>query len=189
MKTEKKIIKYMINNKKELTIREIAIALKLDYKIVHTACLRLFNKKIMNMRTIGNSKQLILTNNFSTDIFEAEFERREAVLKDKNLKLILNEVCKNLSSVNFILLLFGSYAKKKANSKSDIDLMFIVPFSKIENEIEKILSLLPFKIHYLIFTEEQFRKMKDAKELNVVKEAIKDNIILYGIEQYYTILK
>ena len=31
--------------------------------------------------------------------------------------------------------------------------------------------------------------MKDAKELNVVKEAIKDNIILYGIEQYYTILK
>jgi predicted nucleotidyltransferase len=188
MQTETKILKKMIESKKELTIRALSKEIKADYKIVHTACLRLFNKRLVNMKTIGNSKQLSLTNKFSGEIFEAELERREEILRDKDLKNILNEIHKNMQTVNFILLLFGSYAKKKANNKSDIDLMFI-SFKEIENEVEKIFSLLPFKIHYLVFTEEQFKKMKDNKELNVVKEAIKSNVVLYGIEQYYEILK
>jgi predicted nucleotidyltransferase len=188
MQTEIKILKSMIENKKEMTIREISLFLKLDYKIVHTACKRLSDKKIISMKTIGKSKQLSLINKLSREIFEAEFERREEILRNKNLKVLLEDLQKSLSSVNYFLLLFGSHAKRRANDKSDIDLMFITSSRETEKEAERAVSLLPLKIHYIIFTEEQFNKMKDAREINVVKEAIKNNVILYGIEPYYSIL-
>ena len=188
METEIKILMKLIETKEKMTIRELAISIKADYKIVHTACSRLLKKGIVHIQNVGNYRQLSLTNNFSEEIFEAEFRRRQDILKNKNINLILKEVCKSLSSINFILLLFGSYAKKQENNKSDIDLMFIVPFEAMEKEIEKTLALLPLKIHYLVFTELQFNKMKDSKEINVVKEAIKNNVVLYGIEQYYALL-
>ena len=36
-----------------------------------------------------------------------------------------------------------------------------------------------------MFTEEEFIRMKDSKKPNVVKEAMENNIILYGTENYY----
>ena len=86
------------------------------------------------------------------------------------------------------IILFGSYAKKTFDSKSDIDLMFIVSDLKLERDIEQTLSLFPFKTHSLVFSEKQFIDMKNSHELNVVKEAIKINIILHGIEPYYELI-
>jgi len=188
METENKIIKYLIENKKEMTIRELANAIKSDYKIVHTAVNRLFKKGILSGKNIGKSVVVSLNNKLSKEILQVEFERREDVLKNKNLRVMLDLIMNNLKTVNFSLLLFGSYAKKTFDSKSDIDLIFIILDLKIEREIEQAISLLPLKIHSLIFSEKQFIDMKNSHELNVVKEAIKNNIILYGIEQYYELL-
>ncbi len=188
METETKIIKQMIDNKKEYTIREIARGLKLDYKIVHTAAYRLLKKKVISMDKVGNSFQLKLLNNFSKDIFDAEFERREDCLRDKNIAVLLQEINKNLREPNLIILLFGSHAKKIATKTSDFDLMFIVPSEKIEKKITEIISVIPLKIHYLVFTSEQFYEMLESRQINVVKEAVKNNVILYGIESYYKIL-
>ena len=69
--------------------------------------------------------------------------------------------------------------------------MFIVPEGTeafIEKNIEHALSILPFKIHYFIFIERQFRDMKNSKETNVVHEATKNNIIMHGIEPYYELI-
>jgi len=189
METENKIIKLLIENKRSLTIREVSKEIKSDYKIVHTAVLRLVNKGILNQRRIGKAIQVSLSNNFTKEIFQAEFERRTEILKNKNLSVMFETIKKEVDSVNFILLLFGSYSKKTENKKSDIDLIFILPNLENEKRIEQIISILPLKIHSLIFTERQFKEMKDSRELNVVKEAIKNNIILYGIEQYYELIK
>ena len=60
---------------------------------------------------------------------------------------------------------------------------------EIEKNIENLMGLLPLKIHHLVFTESEFIGMKDSKASNVVKEAIKNNIILNGIESYYWLIK
>jgi len=43
-------------------------------------------------------------------------------------------------------------------------------------------------IHELVFSEKQFLEMVDAKKSNVGQEALKNNIILYGIETYYEMI-
>jgi predicted nucleotidyltransferase len=188
MKTEIKILKSMLDNREEITINGLSLKLVADYKIVHTACLRLIEKGILNAKKVGRAKQLSLNNTFSREVFEAEFERREEILRDKNLKLLVQEIHKNLNYANFILLLFGSYAKKSMDKRSDIDLVFIVPNIALEKDVDRIISLIPLKVHHFVFTEGQFNKMKNNREPNVIKEVIKTNIILYGIEQYYAII-
>lgn len=188
METENKIIKHLIETKKELTIRELSKNVKSDYKIVNTAIHRLIQKDILEGEKVGNSLRIKLRPKLSKEILSAEFERRENILKNKNLNVMLESLRENLSIVNFIILLFGSYAKDRATKISDIDLIFIIPEANFEKEIEKAVVLLPLKIHSLVFTEKQFTNMKNSNEPNVVKEAIKSNIILQGIEQYYSLL-
>ena len=189
MKTENKIIKHLIERKEEFTIRELAREIKTDYKIVHTAVKRLAGKRLVEEKKVGKSIQISFANRFSKEVLLAEYERREEILKNKNLKVMIDSLVENLNSVNLIILLFGSYARRKAGKNSDIDLMFIVPDLKIEKKIDEAVSMMPLKIHSFVFSEEQFRNMIYLKKLNVVKEALKNNIILHGIEQYYSLIK
>ena len=79
MKTEIKIIKIMLKNNKEYTIRELSLLIKSDYKITHTAVKSLIRKNILEQRKAGNSFQVKLLLNFSKEIFEAEKERTEEI--------------------------------------------------------------------------------------------------------------
>ena len=88
--------------------------------------------------------------------------------------------------------MFGSYAKKTQTKHSDIDLLFIVPDSeeeRMEKEIQTITRLLPLNLHTNIFTETDFKHMKNSKEITVGSEAMKNNIILHGIETYYEMIQ
>jgi predicted nucleotidyltransferase len=186
MKTELKIIKYFIENKKQKTIREIAQQIKADYRITHTAVQRLIRKNILKVQTIGKSSLCSLNEKyFGANFYEAENERREDILKNKNIDQLYKEIMSKVKTGSFILLLFGSYAKRKQTKSSDIDLLFISNENNFESKISDILSLLPLKTHALVFTEEEFIRMKDSKKSNVVQETIESNIILYGIEAYY----
>src|SRR3989344_4821729 len=158
MKTELKIIKSFIENKKTKTIREISQQIKADYRITYIAAKRLIEKKILKVQTVGKSSLCSLNENyFGIAVYEAENERKEEILKNKQTKT------------------------------SDIDLLFISNESGFETRISDILSLLPLKTHAMAFTEEEFIRMKDTKRSNVIQEAIESNIILYGIEAYYRI--
>ncbi|HIH15076.1 MAG TPA: nucleotidyltransferase domain-containing protein [Nanoarchaeota archaeon] len=124
-------------------------------------------------------------------IFEAEYNRRKEILKDKNLAVMLNDFKNTLKSKCYMLLIFGSYAKKTQTKNSDIDLMFIVPDGKeelFEKDVHRAAKSLPLSIHELVFSEKQFLEMVDAKKSNVGQEALKNNIILYGIETYYEMI-
>lgn len=185
MKTENKIIRLFIEEKQPKTIREIAKNIKSDYRITYIAVQRLLNKKVLLSNTVGKSTLCELNSfYYGIDIYEAENERKSNLLKNKNIKQLYKEIMKKLKSSQFIFLIFGSYTKKPSKS-SDIDMMFISNEKNLEEDISNILSLLPLKTHALVFTEEEFIRMKDSKKSNVVKEAIENNIILYGIENYY----
>ncbi|MFA4887093.1 MAG: nucleotidyltransferase domain-containing protein [Candidatus Nanoarchaeia archaeon] len=186
MKTELKIIKHFIENKKPKTIRELAQQIKADYKITHTAIQRLIEKKALNVQTVGNSSLCRLDETYyNIEIYEAENERKEHILKNSNIKQLYKEVTSKINTNFFVFLLFGSYAKNKQTKTSDIDLLLISNEKDFENRISNILSLLPLKTQVLVFTEEEFIRMKDAKKPNVIHEVIENNIILYGIETYY----
>ncbi|MBI2130711.1 nucleotidyltransferase domain-containing protein [Candidatus Woesearchaeota archaeon] len=93
-----------------------------------------------------------------------------------------------IKSKLYVLLLFGSYAKKTQTKSSDIDLMFICADGledAFEKNVNRIASSMPLSLHHLVFSESQFVEMINAKESSVGQEALKNNVILYGIEQYY----
>ncbi len=186
MKTEIKILKALLQDKEPKTIREIARTVRADYRITHTATQNLLQKQSMTSRTVGKSTLCQLNDrHYGPELHQAETERKEHLLRNKDLKVLYQDIMAKAGTSMFILLIFGSHAKNKATRQSDVDIMTISNEKDFEETIDSVLRLLPLKTHNLTFTEEEFKRMKDSKEPNVVKEAMQNNIILYGIENYY----
>ena len=189
---EAEIIKLLIENKeKELSINQIAKLLKKDYKNAHNIVTRLSMMKIVKLEAFGKSYKVILASKTHPLIYEAEYIRRQELLKNKDIAVMYDSF-RNMRSKLYVLLVFGSYAKKTQTKQSDIDIMFIVPVDaeeRMEKEIENIIETLPLKIHVNIFKESDFIAMKKSKEVTVGSEAIMKNIILHGIESYYEMIQ
>ena len=186
------IVKFLIENKnKELNILKISKSLKMDYKNIYSIIKRLEKASLVKIETFGQSSRVKLNAIVHPLVFEAEFERRNEILKDKNLAVMLSSFKRAIKSKLYVLLLFGSYAKKKQTKSSDIDLMVICPDGledAFEKDVNKVARSMPLPLHPLVFSESQFIEMANAKEPNVGQEALKNNVVLYGIEQYYGLI-
>src|SRR3989344_3690640 len=131
------IIKMLLEHKNEdLNISSISEHLQKDYKTIHTIVKRLERLRIIRIKEFGKSLKVELMNILHPSVFLAEHERRTDVLKNKDLAVMLDSFLNGIETKCFVLLLFGSYAKKITTKHSDIDLMFIVP-NKLEDEMEK----------------------------------------------------
>ena len=185
------IIGFLIERKnEELNILKISKELKMDYKNTYSIVKRLEKESLVKLESFGQSSRVKLISQVHPLIFEAEYNRRKELLKDKSLAVMLNEFKNALKSKCYVLLIFGSYAKKTQTKNSDIDLMFIVPDGReelFEKDISRVARSLPLPVHYLVFSEKQFLEMIQ-KQSNVGQEALKNNIILYGIETYYEMI-
>lgn len=182
-----RILMFLIGNKeKKFTIKQISENTKINYRIAYEQIMKLEKEELVKVTSVGNSKMCDFTNSFNSHVYEAEYQRRENLFKNKDFKIIHNQ----LSELNFpfILLLFGSYAKGIQTKHSDIDLLLI---SKDEEEkiVKSSLNLLPHNIHLTHVSYEAFIRMVKSKEFSVISEAIKNNIIIIGIEDYYKLLK
>lgn len=189
---ESTIIKFLIEHKnEELNIFKISKAMKMDYKNAYSIIKRLEKASLVKIETFGQSSRVKLNDLVNPLIFEAEFERRKEILKDNNLAVMLSSFKRGIKSKLYILLLFGSYAKKTRTKSSDIDLMFICHDGledALEKDVSRIARSMPLPLHPLVFSESQFIEMINAKEPNVGQEALKYNVIMYGIEQYYEMI-
>ena len=184
MNAEIKILKILIGNREEIfTIKKIAERAEVNYRIAHEKVSQMEKEGLVKVVKTGNTKVCEFTNKFDKSVFEAEYERRGDLLKNKDFLVIY----KRLSELQFpfIALLFGSHAKGKANKHSDIDILTI---GGDEKEIRSIISLWPEKIHLTSVTYKDFIHMAKSREFTVVSEAIKNNIILVGIEEYYRLV-
>jgi len=182
-----KIIKVLIERQEEeLNISKLSKYSNIDYKNVYTIVKDLENKGLIAVKTFGKSKKVTLIKKVHPLIFEAEYLRREELLNKNKSFLVLY---KRLVELNFpfIVLLFGSYAKGKATKHSDIDLLIIS--NQEESKIKEVLELFPLNLHPTFINFDDFNKMLKIKEFNVVSEAVKNNIILIGIEEYYKALE
>ncbi|MBD3202971.1 hypothetical protein GF327_01645 [Candidatus Woesearchaeota archaeon] len=186
MKTENKIIRMFLENRKSKTIREISRKIKSDYRITHTATKKLLDKNILLSKRVGKSILCELNKDyFAYEIYLAESQRRDSLLKNSDLKQMYREIMEKVSTSFFVFLVFGSFAKGKAKINSDIDLVFISNETGFEKKIINILSLTPLKTHAFVFSEKEFIRMKNSNKSNVIKEALEINIILYGIPSFY----
>lgn len=189
---EIEVIKLLIEQRsKELSISQIAKLLKKDYKNVHNMVTRLVRMSLVQLQPFGKSQRVVLITKIHPLLFDAEYSRRNALLSNRNIAVMYDSF-KRLRSTFYILLVFGSYAKKTYTKHSDLDLMFIVPDraeDSMEKEIQNITSTLPLNLHVHIFKETDFKAMKNSKEITVGSEAMRHNIILHGIESYYGLLQ
>ncbi len=189
---ESTIVRFLIEHKhEELNILNISKALKMDYKNVYSIIKRLEKTYLVKIETFGQSSRVKLNGLVHPLIFEAEFERRKEILKDKNFAVILSSFKRGIKSKLYVLLLFGSYAKRTQTKSSDIDLMFICPDGLeniFEKEVNRVARSMPLPMHSLVFSESQFLEMINARDSNVGQEALKHNVILYGVEPYYELI-
>lgn len=185
MDSEIKILKLLLSKKEgKFTIKKIAESIKINYRIAYERIMNLEKEGLINITKAGNSKLCEFTNKFDQKVFEAEYERKKDLFKNKNFLILHNRLAE--LKFPFICLLFGSHAKGTANKHSDIDILAI---GGDEKEIKAALALLPDKIHLTCISYEEFVHMAKSKEFTVVSEALKNNIILIGIEEHYRLVK
>jgi predicted nucleotidyltransferase/predicted transcriptional regulator len=179
-----RILKLLLDKKEErFTIKKMAEALKINYRIAYEQTMNLGKEGLLKITKTGNSNVCEFASKFDNKVFEAEYLRRKELFKKKDFLIIHNRLAE--LKFPFIALLFGSHAKGTANRHSDIDILTI---GGDEKEIHATISLLPDKIHLTTLNYENFINMAKSKEFTVVSEAIKSNVILIGIEEYYRLL-
>ena len=172
------------------TIREVSRLIKKDLKIVHTSIKRLIKDGFI-IKDNHNALKLNYQKNVQ-DLAYVENIRKEKFFKKNNLiKIHINNFLNKTQNHFFVLLVFVSYVAEKQNKKSDIDLLVILPSEddKFERELKASLSISIPKFDINIATLESFREMLQKRdELNVINEAFNKHILLYGAEQYYSLL-
>ena len=179
------ILKLIIENPKEkFNIRKISQKRNINYKSAYESIKKLEQKKIIRAERFGNTTQITFTSKFNPLVFEVEYKRQQEILKNQDIKVLFSHI--RAFEYPAVVLLFGSYGKKSSRKHSDIDLLVLTDYEK---EIKQELSILPLPIHLNIFSYNDFFKMAMSREFNVVREAMKQNIILSGIEEYYRMIE
>jgi len=181
-----RILKLLIENKREWTILEIAKELGVDYKNTFQAMGKL--SPLVDKRKKGNLNLVKIKMNSDLDIFNVEKKRtRDFLIKDKMSGLVKEDIEK-LNYPFFIVLIFGSIVRGKFTDKSDVDICIISDNLDKTKELISKIRLLPQKIEIHDFTTDEFVSMLDKTQNNLSKEIIKENIILFGVENYYNLV-
>ncbi|MFH1065901.1 MAG: nucleotidyltransferase domain-containing protein [Nanoarchaeota archaeon] len=179
------ILTFLIENKgAKFSIRKLSIIRGINYKSAYNVISKLREDGSVTLEKLGNTTLCSFSGRLSPHVFTAEFMRREKLLKNPSFKVLYSKL--NKINMPFIALLFGSFAKKEAGKFSDIDILVIAEEAKA---IEQAISLIPLNIHLTVIKTSEFPEMAKSREFTVVSEAIKRNILLAGIEDYYRMME
>ncbi len=144
----------------------------------HSTILRKLNnlkkKNVVDSRKEGKNKIFFLKKNFisRTYILQAELHKLIKLLhRNPELSVIFEEIVRKTDAK--LIILFGSYAKGSAKKGSDIDIYIETMSRSIKKSVEEIHSKINVKIGKF-----------DIKS-PLIKEIIKNHIIIRGIEEFY----
>ena len=114
MNSDVHILKLLLSKKEErFTIKKMAEALKINYRIAHEQTAKLEMEGLLKITKTGNSKICEFSGKFNEKVFEAEYSRRKDLFRNKDFLVLHNRLAE--LKFSFIVLLFGSHAKKAAN--------------------------------------------------------------------------
>ena len=187
LSSKEKLIKYLIEHKEPQSIMSLSGATIIDYKNTYNIVNEL-QPKIISKEKIGNTNLIKLNLVPNQEIYNVENKRTQEFLS-KNQKLIL--IQKDLEEIGYpfmIVLIFGSYVKNTKTESSDIDICIISDNKEKSKELINKLKLLSLKLEVHEFTTKEFISMIEKTQNNLGREIVKNNIILYGTENYYNLI-
>ncbi len=162
-------------------LRQISRLAKLPLKTCQNTLVNLEKERILKSKVEGKNKYFSLNlDNIQTKsyLLKAEIYKTDNFLeKYSEFKTFLKSL-----HTNILLIIFGSFAKSKADKDSDLDL-FVVS----EKEQKLPFHLLPYKVHQVNLSEESFKKAISKKE-TLIKEAEENHIILNNHSSYINIM-
>ena len=183
---KQKVLKYLIENKEPTSIKSISDAIKTDYKNTFTTIKTL--EPLISKQKLSNLNLITLAPAPEIEILQTEQKRTEEfLLKNKEIKFIQEDI-EELNYPFIIGIIFGSYAKNTNTKNSDIDLCVICDNEENKKKIYEKISIQSLKIELHEFTIEEFISMLKTIQLNVGHEIVKNNIILFGAENYYSLI-
>jgi predicted nucleotidyltransferase len=169
---ELEIILVLLKNKTHL--REIARILKESHSTILRKINELVKENVLDYKKEGKNKVFFIKNNLKAKnyVYSAEIHKLNRILrKHPELSIIFEDIKRNCAKG--MIALFGSYAKGIPKQNSDIDIYLETNDDNIKNKIKEINSKLNIKIGKF-----------DTKSL-LIKEIIKNHIIIRGLEDFY----
>jgi len=188
LKPKEKLLKYLIENKEPVSIMQASGAIVVDYKNTYNAVNELQASGAIVKGVMGNTNPIKINLMPNPEIFSVEGKRTEEFLSKNPRIRLIHEDIKEISYPFMIVLVFGSYAKGKSALSSDIDICIISDNKAKTKKLIESLSLSSLKLEIQDFTTDEFISMIEKKQNNLGHEIIKNNIILYGIENYYNLI-
>ena len=155
-------------------IRGLAKELKTNQMMVSRKIKEMESENVVDYKQEGKNKVYFIKKNViaKSHILNAENYKLAKLLRNYPLlESVTQEILKKCP--NKIILLFGSYAKFISKEESDIDVYIDTTDKKIKENVEQIHEKLSVKIG------------KFDKEDLLIKEIIKNHIIMQGGELYY----
>ena len=184
----------------KFNIRETAKKAGISYDAAYRHVKALVEKSILKERRVG--KAVVCSLNLSNIMARKYLENisilktEEFLKKDVVLKKMFSELVENLREVapNELLcvVLFGSYAREEQKERSDIDILIISSTFEVREQLERECGGIEHRygkeIASLITIASEFVKMLKSKKRMVAHEVQQDGIILYGFENYFSML-
>ncbi len=169
------------NYKEEFYLRQISKLAKIPLKTCQNSLTNLEGEKILKSKIEGKNKYFSLNlDNIKTKsyLLQAEIHRLDNFLeKYTQFKIFLKSF-----NTNIPVIIFGSFAKLKADKNSDLDLLIL---SKEKQKLP--FHLLPYKIHEINLSEDSFKKALNEKE-TIIKEIQENHILLNNPSSYVNIV-
>ncbi len=186
MDNKLKIINYLGKHPgKRFTMHELSKLVFIPYASFYRTVQRLGD--VLDIEVVGKSKTVGLNRNNSVLkaylIISSDEELKEFLRKQPIIKKIAAEL-----ETKDIVLLFGSYAKRKETEKSDIDLLVINKEGEKSLSFSKYEVLFRQKINPIFVTAKEFKWMLQDKDENVGKQALKDHIIINSPERFWELV-
>ncbi|MGA2387175.1 MAG: nucleotidyltransferase domain-containing protein [Candidatus Bathyarchaeia archaeon] len=195
-KTSVEILAHLSSKIREsFTVRQIAEAIKKDYKISHVMTMRLAEKHyiIAEKKPPVTYCKLNLKGNSSLLAYIEAIRASRFFSKNRDLEILVNDIFSKVRGPFFTLMIIGSYAKGTASKKSDLDILLIIPDRQMEREVSlavgSVEHISPLSIHDTVFTSDEFVDLLNQKTPNIAWEAVDNRIVAYGAEEFFRILE
>lgn len=159
---------------KEIHVRKIAKLINSPHANVSRSLKTLLKKNIVDFNIEGKNKIFRLKKGIESQnyIYIVEHNKLLKLMeKYPKLSIIVDSILEKTNEK--LIIIFGLYAKFIAKSESDIDVFIRTNNRRVKREIEGLNSKLSVKIG------------KFDKNNLIVKEIIKDHVIIRGVENYY----
>lgn len=186
-----KILRFLIKTNAQWNGRQIAKEVGVTPATAHKALQGLHKEGVLVLRNVGKTHlyNLNSAHYVVSGLLKPLFAKEDKVLGDIVAMIKKGIVSSSLKGNIISVVLFGSVNLRKDHPASDIDLAVVVPDKESLRKVEGLFEDIDKKISAefgnmvspYINTEAEF-KAKHKKRLDVIKNILKANTLIYGEE-------